>query len=213
MADKSNIERFENLLMSVKRDGIENLLEFIRKSDFYTAPASYRFHLAEEGGLLIHSLHVYDCLMNKKNNPLWSAMLKDVDDETLIVVALLHDICKTYYYGTELKNQKTYDEEKVKVANPRMVKHDANGDFIWETVPAYTIDDKYPLGHGSKSIIFAMQYIKLSMTEIAAIIHHMGAYCDSSQWNTLGQAYSKYPLALALHEADIEATYLLESKE
>ena len=213
MAEKSNVERFEELLMSVKRDGMDSLLEFIRKSDFYTAPASHRFHLAEEGGLLTHSLHVYECLVNKKNSPLWSDVLKDVNDETLILVALLHDICKTYYYGTELKNQKTYDEEKVKAANPRSVKHDTNGDFIWETVPAYTVDDKYPLGHGNKSVIFIMQYIKLSMTEIAAIVHHMGAYCDSSQWNTLGQAYDKYPLALALHEADIEATYLLESKE
>ncbi len=213
MNEKTNVEKFENLLMTVKRDGMEELLEFIRKSDFYAAPASHRFHLAVEGGLLQHSLHVYECLKSKRNNPIWSEKLKDISEETFILVALLHDVCKTYYYGSELKNQKTYDEEKVKNANPKLVKRDNNGEFIWETVPAYTIDDKYPLGHGSKSVVFIMQYIKLSMTEIAAITHHMGAYCDSSQWNTLGEAYKKYPLALALHEADIEATYLLESEE
>lgn len=111
-----------------------------------------------------------------------------------------------------MKNRKTYDEEKVKAANPRTVKRDANGEFIWETVPAYVVDDKYPLGHGEKSVFFIMQFVKLTMLEIAAIKHHMGAYCDSSQWNTLGQAYEKYPLALALHESDLEATYLLETE-
>jgi hypothetical protein len=207
-----NVCRFEKLLQGVKREGVEELLNFIRGSDFYTAPASTRYHLAEEGGLLKHSLHVYDCLMKKKENPVWKEALSDVSDDTIILVSLLHDLCKTYFYGEELKNRKTYDEEKVKAANPRTVKRDANGEFIWETVPAYVVDDKYPLGHGEKSVFFIMQFVKLTMLEIAAIKHHMGAYCDSSQWNTLGQAYEKYPLALALHESDLEATYLLETE-
>lgn len=210
MSDIDNIKKFESLLMSVNRDGIDDLLAFIRKSDFYTAPASTRFHSAVEGGLLNHSLNVYECLINKKKSGIWSDKLSNISDDTIIVVSLLHDICKTYFYSQEMKNQKTYDEEKVKSANPRTVKHDNNGDFIWETVPVYVVDDKYPLGHGNKSVVFIMQYIKLSMTEIMAITHHMGSYCDSSQWNTLGQAYEKYPLTLALHEADLEATYLLE---
>lgn len=207
-----NVCKFEKLLQGVKREGVEELLNFIRGSDFYTAPASTRYHLAEEGGLLKHSLHVYDCLMKKKENPVWKEALSDVSDDTFILVSLLHDLCKTYFYGEELKNRKTYDEEKVKAANPRTVKRDANGEFIWETVPAYVVDDKYPLGHGEKSVFFIMQFVKLTMLEIAAIKHHMGAYCDSSQWNTLGQAYEKYPLALALHESDLEATYLLETE-
>lgn len=210
MSDIDNIKKFESLLMSVNRDGMDDLLAFIRKSDFYTAPASTRFHSAVEGGLLNHSLNVYECLVNKKKSGIWSDKLSNISDDTIIVVSLLHDICKTYFYSQEMKNQKTYDEEKVKSANPRTVKHDNNGDFIWETVPVYVVDDKYPLGHGNKSVVFIMQYIKLSMTEIMAITHHMGSYCDSSQWNTLGQAYEKYPLTLALHEADLEATYLLE---
>ena len=207
-----NVCRFEKLLQGVKREGVEELLNFIRGSDFYTAPASTRYHLAEEGGLLKHSLHVYDCLMKKKENPVWKEALSDVSDDTFILVSLLHDLCKTYFYGEELKNRKTYDEEKVKAANPRTVKRDANGEFIWETVPAYVVDDKCPLGHGEKSVFFIMQFVKLTMLKIAAIKHHMGAYCDSSQWNTLGQAYEKYPLALALHESDLEATYLLETE-
>lgn len=210
MSDNSNIKKFEELLGEVKREGIENLLGFIRKSDFYTAPASTRFHLCEEGGLLKHSLHVYECLNAKLSAPIWKDVLKDVSRETILIVSLLHDLCKTDYYVTDYKNQKTYDVDKVKSASPREVKHDTKGDYIWETVPCYTVDNKYPLGHGNKSVYFILQYIKLSMEEIASITFHMGAYCDSSQWNELGQAYEKYPLVLALHQADMEATHILE---
>ena len=212
MAENSNIAKFEELLSEVKREGIDNLLGFIRKSDFYTAPASTRYHLAEEGGLLKHSLHVYECLSAKKDALIWKDYLKDVDRETIILVSLLHDLCKTYFYVQDFKNQKTYDVAKVQAAKPSSVKHDNNGDYIWETVPCYTIKNKFPLGHGSKSVVFILQYLKLTMQEITAITFHMGAYCDSSQWNELGEAYEKYPLALALHESDMEATYLLESE-
>jgi hypothetical protein len=208
--NNENVEKFEKLLSSVQRDGIQNLLEFIRKSDFYTAPASTRFHLSEEGGLLTHSLHVYQCLEAKTSAPLWKDVLKDVSKDTIILVALLHDLCKTYYYTTDYKNQKTYDEEKVNTASPKNVKTDAKGNYIWETVPCYTVDNKYPLGHGCKSVFFILQYIKLSMEEISAINYHMGAYCDSSMWNELGAAYDKWPLTLALHQADMEATHILE---
>ena len=160
---KANIERFESLLGTINRIGMNDVKNFIKKSDFYTAPASTRFHLSEEGGLLKHSLHVYDCLMNKKNNPLWAKALENVSDETLTLVSLLHDVCKTYYYAVSTKNQKTYDPEKVAAANPRIVKKDAQGSFIWETVPCYVVDNKYPLGHGNKSVVFLMQFITLSM--------------------------------------------------
>lgn len=205
-----NVEKFEKLLSSVEREGIPKLLEFVRKSDFYTAPASTRFHLSEEGGLLAHSLHVYDCLAAKKSAPVWGDVLKDVSNDTIILVSLLHDLCKTYYYAEDYKNQKTYDEEKVNAASPREVKKDAKGSYIWETVPCYTVENKYPLGHGCKSVFFILQYIKLSMEEISAINYHMGAYCDSSLWNELGAAYDKWPVTLALHEADMEATHLIE---
>lgn len=207
----TNIERFEGIMSCVKRDGVDKLMAYIKKSDFYTAPASTRFHGSCEGGLLQHSLNVYDCLIAKKENPIWKDKLANVSDETFAIVSLLHDLCKTYYYGSELKNQKTYDEEKVKSANPRTVKHDANGDFIWETVPAYVVDNKYPLGHGDKSVMFILlNGMNLTMEENMAIRWHMGAYEGQGIWNDLGSAFDKYPLALAVHEADMEATHLLE---
>ena len=212
MENKQNIERFEKLFSKIKREGADNLLKFIQKSDFYAAPASTKHHLCVEGGLLQHSLNVYDALCAEMKNPYWDKALEKVSEETILVVSLLHDLCKTYYYAESTKNQKTYDQAKVAAAEPRSVKHDNAGDFIWETVPYYTVEDTYPLGHGSKSVIFIMTRMKLTMEEITAITWHMGAYCDRNQWNELGNAYEKYPLALALHHADMIATYLLDKE-
>lgn len=209
---QKNIERFEKLYAeNIKRDGADKLLEFIRKSDFYIAPASTRFHLNVEGGLLQHSLNVYDCLANKKKSDgMWGKILADVSDETIAIVSLLHDLCKTYFYFKEPKNQKVYDPDVVASAKGYGVKHDAKGDYVWRMVDGYSVNNKYPLGHGSKSVFFIQQYLKLTIQEMAAIYWHMGAYCDSSQWSELGDAMDKYPLVLALQEADMEASHILE---
>ena len=206
-----NIEEFESLYTKyvLPRDGADKLLEFIRKSDFYTAPASTRFHLSEEGGLLQHSLNVYHCLVNKTSNPTWADVLKDKEG-AIACVALLHDLCKTYFYDKELKNTKTYDPKIVTSFHGNDVKHDAKGSYVWTMMESYTYNNKFPIGHGSKSVFFIQQFMKLSIEEIACIYWHMGAYCGSDQWTELGQAQEKYPLALALHEADMEASHMLE---
>ncbi len=206
-----NTKRFEELLGTVERDGIETLLSYIRKSDFYTAPASTRFHGAYEGGLLQHSLNVYDCLMAKKENPIWKGILEEVGDESLIIMSLLHDICKTYYYGSSTKNQKTYDPEKVSKSEKWAVKHDTGGDFIWETVSCFTVDNRMPLGHGEKSVIILSQYIRLKETEIYAIRWHMGFSEPPALYGDLGAAMEMHPVVLALHEADLEASKILEA--
>ena len=97
--NEENVKLFEELLLSTKRDGIDKLLEFIRKSDFYTAPASTRFHLSCDGGLLQHSLNVYTALIGKyKTDSLWKETLKDVPVESVISSAWLHDVCMVYVY-------------------------------------------------------------------------------------------------------------------
>lgn len=204
MSNKENIEKFENLLQSVNREGINILLTFIRKSDFYTAPASTRYHSCHEGGLLEHTLNVYDRLMNKCKDTLWQGNTI-IKNENIVISALLHDICKTYFYGTELKNKKVYKETGSK--------SDSNGRYDWETVPSYTIDDKIPYGHGEKSVMMIEEFIKLEPMERYAIRWHMGFTEPKENWNTIGMAIKKYPLVLALHEADLEATYLMETEE
>mgnify|MGYP003571243026 CR=1 FL=1 len=205
MVNNENVERFENLLRECKRDGIEELIGFLRKSDFYTAPASTRYHSCHEGGLLEHSLNVADCLLKKLDNPTWKEILGEVGRESIILCALLHDVCKTFFYVVEMKNKKVYKDTGKKI--------DSNGRYDWETVPGYTVEDKYPYGHGEKSVMMIEQYVKLSPAERYAIRWHMGFTEPKESWNMLSAAITKYPLVLAIHEADLESTYLLEEEE
>lgn len=215
------IREFEGLLMKTGREGIEGLLDFIRKSDFYTAPASTKYHSHFEGGLLYHSLEVFRCLEKKTRGSEYNVFRGILEPEdgnqngvtydSIIIAGLLHDLCKTYYYGKELKNQKTYDPEKVAAAYRGQVKHDSNGDFIWETVPVYTVDNKIPYGHGEKSVMMIEEFIRLKPAERYAIRWHMGFTEPKEAWGDLGEAIKRYPLVLALMEADQEATFLTEA--
>lgn len=208
-----NIARFEELASNVHREGMDHLMNYVRTSDFFTAPASTRFHLSCEGGLLQHSLNVYDCLAAKKNNPVWKPVLEDAGEESLIVMALFHDICKTRFYVPGNRNQKTYDVDKVAAAERWQVKHDAGGDYIWETVPTYNVEDEMPLGHGEKSVLILDKYIHLTKLETYAIRWHMGYTEEQSQYKYLDKAMEKYPIVLALHEADLEASKLVEDTD
>ncbi len=199
------VNEFERLLFSTKRPGIEKLVDYIRKTDFYTAPASTKYHGCHEGGLLEHSLNVYKCLMAKKNSETWREVFQNITDENIIITALLHDLCKTNFYVVEMKNKKVYSETGTKM--------DSNGRYDWVSVPGYSIEDKNPMGHGEKSVIMIMNFIKLVPNETYGILFHMGFTLPKEEWNTLSAAIQKYPFVLAVHEADLEATYLLEKEE
>lgn len=203
--NKELVEKFESLLLSTKRDGIEELLKLIKNSDFYEAPASTRFHGSRQGCLLEHSINVYErCLEKFTTEGFWRDILikNKVKKENIIVSSLLHDFCKMYYYAIDYKNQKVYSDDGSK--------YDKNGKYDWQSVPYYTVDDKIPYGHGEKSVMMIEQYIKLEPVERYAIRWHMGAYSGQQDWNTLGAAIEKYPLILAIHESDMEASKLME---
>lgn len=181
-------EEFINLLRSTNREGIEELIEFLDKTDFYKAPASTRYHGNFEGGLVQHSMKVYEILKNNVEN---AVIDLNVSEDTLIISALLHDICKANFYKVDYRNAKNERGE-------------------WEKVPYYTVDDTIPYGHGEKSVMMLSEYIKLTAEEKYAIRWHMGFTEPKELYGTLGQAFKKYPLALFLHEADLEATYLFD---
>lgn len=224
MNTEKNIERFEALMKKVKREGVDKLMEYIRKSDFYSAPTSTRFHLSVRGGLLQHSLNVYDALIasliENGRDGAYSYVIAGkevvkIEDESVVVMALLHDLCKTYFYATETRNRKTYDKEKVAKADPWQVKKDNTGElFIWESYEAYTVDDKVPYGHGEKSVMMIEEYMKLKPVERYAIRWHMG-YTDVSpmQQYAISEAFKKYPIAWALHNADMQASTFMEEEE
>ena len=192
----------------IHRPGADKLLQWLETTDFFTAPASSRFHLAREGGLAEHSLHVYQRLAELCMRE--SGV--QIDPESVAICGLLHDVCKVNVYQQEPKNRKTYDPEKVAAAEPWQVKHVALGDFIWETVMGYKFEDDLPYGHGEKSVYIISAFMKLTREEAMAIRWHMGFSDNDFKGGgySVGNAFEKYPLAFLTHIADLQATYLDE---
>ncbi|MCX4357133.1 MAG: HD domain-containing protein [Oscillospiraceae bacterium] len=194
MADK---EQFLDIYKkNITRDGADKLLDFLEnKSDFFTAPASTRFHGAYEGGLLRHSLNVYECLVQYLARERVKDTYKlNVSDETAAIVALLHDVCKVNFYTVSYRNSKNEQTGQ------------------WEKVPYYSINDTLPYGHGEKSVYMVSGFMRLTREEAMAIRWHMG-FSGIEDKNTIGRALEKYPLAFALSIADMEASYFLEGSE
>ena len=194
----TNKERFVEIFNKyVHREGADKLLEYLLSpsSDFFTAPASARFHSSFEGGLLEHSLNVYDCL----NSYLKSPRIKDTfgfeySDESIAIVSLLHDLCKVNVYKKGFRNVK--DEKGV-----------------WQRVDSFEFDDKIPYGHGEKSVYIISGYMKLTREEAFAIRYHMGYSSPTEDLRNVSAAFEMFPLAFALSTADSEATYYLESEK
>lgn len=183
--------RFLSICQSeIKRYGFERLLQWIENSDFYTAPASTRFHGNYECGLLEHSLNVYDALRELINI---HAKYR-ISAESLAIVALFHDLCKANYYTVSSRN----------------VKDDKTGQ--WRKEPFYKVEDQYPIGHGEKSVIILMKHMKLTDDEIYAIRFHMGGFDSAVKGGdgSVSKAYEISPLAVLLHLADMTASYLME---
>ena len=188
-AQKRLADDFVELLRTTNRDGIEELIRYLQEeTDFFTAPASTKYHGAFAGGLLMHSINVCAELRLDPNSKVYPT-------ETLIIVALLHDICKANCYRTEKRNVKE------------------NGGWVEKQI--YVFADELPLGHGEKSLYLASKFIKLSDEEAAAIRWHMGAFDCAFRGGDRGlnAAYEKYPLAVLLHMADMRATYLVERSD
>ena len=181
---------------NIHREGSEALLDYLEnKSDFFTAPASTRYHGAHPGGLCEHSLNVYHCLCDYLARPRVQELYGvEVSQESIAIAALLHDVCKTDFYALSMRN----------------VKNEQTGQ--WEKKPYYTIDEKLPYGHGEKSVYIISGFMRLTRPEAMAIRWHMG-FSGPEEPRTVGQALSQYPLAFALATADMEATYFLESEE
>lgn len=180
-----------------------------RESDFYEAPASARHHLAEPGGLCQHSLNVYERLRKLLTDEYGSMKNCPHTEESIAIVALFHDLCKANMYKPGYRNQKTYDPEKVAAAERWQVKHDAGGDFIWETVQAYEIDEKLIYGHGEKSVFILQRFMSLSVDEATAIRYHMSSW-QEGEARAAGDTFRRNPLAFFLHVADEAATFIDE---
>lgn len=169
----------------INRAGSKELLDWMQKTDFFTAPASTKYHCACECGLVMHSVSVFNTLMEKHFD-------EEKDNaESFAIAALLHDLCKAQFYKVSTRN----------------VKNEQTGQ--WEKQPFYAVEDSFPYGHGEKSVFLIERFMRLKIEEAMAIRWHMGGFEDSNGF-TVSLAYERYPLAVKLHLADLESTYLRE---
>ncbi|MBP5236431.1 MAG: HD domain-containing protein [Clostridia bacterium] len=179
----------------IHREGADRLLEYLMSpaSDFFTAPASTRFHGAHDGGLVEHSLIVYDCLVDYLSRERVKKLYgMDYSDETVAIAALLHDVCKINVYKKSMRNVK-----------------DETGK--WTSVPYYEFEDDLPYGHGEKSVYIISGYMKLTREEAFAIRYHMG-FSGNDDVRNVGDSFEMFPLSFALNTADSEASFYMEKR-
>ena len=162
--------------------------------DFFVGETVNFGQVLKEGGLLEHSLNVYDCLVDYLSRE----RVRDTyglqySEESVAIAALLHDVCKINCYKTSTRNVK-----------------DENGK--WTQVPFYEFDDHLPYGHGEKSVYIISGFMKLTRDEAFAIRYHMGFSGNDDERN-VGRALEMFPLATALFVADMEATFFVEAKK
>ena len=186
-----NKEEFLNIAReNIKREGLENLINWLVTTDFFEAPASSKFHLAEAGGLCKHSINIYKRMLNLAIAEYGE---ENVNRETIAICGLFHDICKCCFYKTEYRNVKE------------------NGE--WVQKPYYAVDDMLPYGHGEKSVYIINGYMRLTREEALAINWHMGGFDKRVVGGDFefSKAYYKYPICVLMHMADVMATYLDET--
>ena len=180
---------------NITRPGADGLRKYLLGSDFFTAPASGRFHCCHEGGPCEHSINVYKRLLAIAKAEYGEEWESRLPHESIAICGLLHDVCKIGYYKEDLRNVKNENGE-------------------WIKVPYYTRAEELPYGHGEKSVYIVNGFIRLTRAEALAINWHMGGFDARSRGGdfSISEAYAKYPLCVLLHVADLEATYLDEKR-
>lgn len=180
---------------NITREGSAKLLEWLKKSDFFRAPASTKFHSAHAGGLCEHSVKTYYRFLQNLEMEYAEEAEEKVFPESAAIIALLHDVCKVNYYKEEMRNVKVDGE--------------------WVQKPYYTVDDALPYGHGEKSVYIISGFMRLTREEAMAINWHMGGFDQRVLGGSyaLSDVFYKYPTALLFHLSDIQATYLDEKGE
>lgn len=193
-------ERFEQALRATGRAGVDTVVARLDELGFFSAPASTKFHLSEPGGLLRHSLNVYDQarVISRIEQQIRPDLAERLPEASVAIVSLLHDVCKADVYKEEVKHRKRPDGR-------------------WEDYTGYAFDcSAFPLGHGEKSVIRLLRWgMELTDDEIIAIRWHMHAWdlADSPEGRgSFGCASDKCPLLAVLIAADGLAARIMEAK-
>ena len=184
-----------------RREGAVAMLKWLEnETDFFTAPASSKHHLAQPGGLVTHSLNVWRRLREITVRDLTGRYapgvchISEAEEETVAILGLLHDVCKAGVYHQETKRRKNQETGK------------------WEDYLGYTFRDPFPLGHGEKSLFLITRHLALTEEEALAIRWHMGAYDDAVKGGSrsMTEAMNLTPWVWRLQEADMCAAWIDE---
>ncbi len=189
-------EEIKTLLRETGVPNIDEIINYLSNSDFFIAPASTKFHDCHPRGLMEHSLNVYKILKLKVDFYNEMHPKNKISHRATVLSSILHDVCKIDYYKLEYRNVK-----------------DETTHGMWEKRPYYTIEDDFPYGHGEKSVYIINKYITLTDEEAFAIRWHMGFSENKDNYKFLSGTFAKYPLAILLHEADLEATYFTNTTD
>ena len=197
----TNKEEFIELLRSTNRDGVEDCIVDLQELGFFEAPASTKFHLNEEGGLVQHSLNLCHVALKVRESmiELDDSLRELLPKDSVIISTLLHDVCKADIYKKAIKRQK-------------------NAYGMWTDVSGYDVDySNFPVGHGEKSVIVLLRSgLDLTDDEIIAIRWHMQAwdlaFQSAEAKANLNTAKQIYPLLTLIQVADGLASNLLERK-
>lgn len=184
-------EEFEKRLVNTDKEGVGSLIEYLRKTDFFTAPASSIHHSNCDGGLTYHSLNVAN-----QAKIINEATQLNLDPKSVELVCLVHDVCKANYYLKQECWRK-------------------NAENRWESYDGWKVDEKLPLGHGEKSLVIVNKFVTLTADEMAAIRWHMGAYDPGTAFNypsgnPFHQSMNNYPLCTLIQLADLVASQVKE---
>ena len=194
-------KEFIELLETTNRQGIDDLVEELEDLGFFKAPASTKFHLNEDGGLVQHSLNVCKAALSMRKSmiELDDSQLEALPKDSVIIASLLHDTCKADIYKPTMKKE-------------------MNRFGMWCDVPGYDVDySNFPLGHGEKSVIVLLRSgFELTDDEIMAIRWHMNAWDLPFQSYDIKSNFNKAkeicPLLSLVQAADCLASNLLERK-
>ena len=193
-------EHFIKILEATNRTGIDGVIRQLEESGFFEAPASTRFHLSCKGGLLEHSMNVYQAALLLREQAIKARpeLEEQIPMDSVAICTLLHDTCKADIYKEGILSRK-------------------NADGYWEKYLGYQVDYNagLPLGHGEKSVILLLSWgLKLKPEEMLAIRWHMTAWDLPMQSpehkESLNAAKAKTPLVSLVQLADSFATGLLE---
>ena len=204
---EENKQEFLSLVNSLTIEGVdkEGLINYLESSDFFTAPASTKYHAAYYGGLCKHSLNVYKILSNLVSD-YGHKCSSQIDQNSIIIAALFHDLSKTNFYEASARNVKQY--------SPNGTKSDNLGKFDWISQESFNIKDASDrmlyADHGTNSMYLISKYIPLSDEESCAIVNHHAGMDNNMANRDLTAIYNRYSLAALLHAADFIATYIAE---